>query len=92
MPVDSSCISLRTNVDEIVTIDDEHPLHIEADPANGELRPYVLLNKGLEAKLSRALYYDLVALGVEAESDGRRCLRRLERRPLVPLGWLDEAS
>ena len=85
-------ISLRTNVDEIVTVSDEHPLHVEADPANGEYRPYVRLNKRLEAKLSRALYYELVALGVEAESDGRPCFGVWSAGRLFPLGWLDEAS
>lgn len=84
-------ISLRTNVDEIVTIDNEHPLHIEADPKAGELKPYVLLNKGLKAKLSRALYYDLVALGVQAERCGRRCLGVWSAGRLFLLGWLDEA-
>ncbi len=84
-------ISLRTNVDEIVTIDNEHPLHIEADPKAGELKPYVLLDKGLKAKLSRALYYDLVALGVQAERCGRRCLGVWSAGRLFLLGWLDEA-
>jgi uncharacterized protein len=85
-------ISVRTNVDEIVTISNEHPLHLDAGPEDGELRLYVRLNKRLEAKLSRALYYDLVALGVEAESDGRPCLGVWSGGRLFPLGWLDEAS
>ena len=84
-------ISVRSNVDEIATIDDEHPLHIETDPKTGELKPYVLLNKGLKAKLSRALYYDLVALGVKAESGGRGCLGVWSSGRLFLIGWLDEA-
>ena len=84
-------ISVRSNVDEIATIDDEHPLHIETDPKTGELKPYVLLNKGLKAKLSRALYYDLVAVGVKAESGGRGCLGVWSSGRLFLIGWLDEA-
>jgi hypothetical protein len=85
-------ISLRTNVDQIVTVSDEHPLHLVADPLTGELRPYILLDKRLEARLVRSVYYDLVALGVEAESEGRRCLGVWSSGRLFPLGWLDEAS
>lgn len=85
-------VSVRTNVDEIVTIDEVHPLRIEADPRSGEPKPYVSLNKGLEAKLSRALYYDLVGLGVEAKSDGRRCLGVWSSGRLFPIGWLDDGS
>lgn len=85
-------ISLRTNVDEIVTVGPEHPLYLAADPRGGEVRPYVRLDKRLEARLSRPVYYELVALGVEAERHGRRCLGVWSSGCLFPLGWLDEAS
>ena len=85
-------ISLRTNVDEIVTINAEHPLHMQVYPQTGELRPYALLKKGLKAKLSRALYYDLVALGVEVEKDSRPCLGVWSAGRLFLIGWLNEAA
>lgn len=56
-------ISLRTNVDEIVTVDAAHPLTIVTDPVTGEPRPYVDLDRGMAARLSRSVYYELVALG-----------------------------
>jgi hypothetical protein len=85
-------VSLRTNIDEIVTLSGEHPLRLVADPLSGEVRPYVLLDKRLEALLVRSVYYELVTLGVEAKSEGRRCLGVWSSGRLFPLGWLDEAS
>jgi len=58
-------ISLRTNLDEIVTVDRDHPLRVEHDPVSGEPAPYVGVRDGLEARLSRPVYYELVELGLE---------------------------
>jgi hypothetical protein len=64
------CLSFRTNVDEIVTADSAHPLRITIDPETGEPAPYVMVRDGLEALIVRAVYYDLVELGVEESRDG----------------------
>ena len=85
-------ISLRTNVDEIVTVDDDHPLMMVANGASGEPVPYVRLDKGLEARLTRPVYYELVTLGLETEIDGRKCLGVWSGGHLFPLGELDDAS
>ncbi len=54
--------SFRTNVDEIVTLDADHPLRIvEAAGRGGTPTPYVLVRDGLEARLTRPVYYELVA-------------------------------
>lgn len=58
-------ISIRTNVDEIVTIDDDHPLEVATNPDTGEPSPYVLLREGIHARLLRSVYYEVVALGLE---------------------------
>lgn len=63
-------LSIRTNVDEIVTIDDEHPLEVHTDPETGEPSPYVELRKGIHARLLRSVYYEVVALGLEEKIDG----------------------
>ena len=68
-------LSFRTNMDEIVRLDALHPLRLadagRADPSaalqddsRGPV-PYLLVRKGLEARLARAVYYELVELGVE---------------------------
>ena len=58
-------ITLETNVGDRVTVDADHPLRMGPDPAVGAPAPYVLVRDGLEARLGRAVYYDLVDLGME---------------------------
>jgi uncharacterized protein len=54
-------LSFRTNLDEIVAAGPEHPLRIETS-ANGEPMPYLLVRPGLEARLNRPVFYELVDL------------------------------
>jgi hypothetical protein len=60
-------IRVRTNVDDVVTMDEAHPLRVAA--AGAEPRPYIHVRKGLEARLARAVFYHLVALGEAAENE-----------------------
>ena len=55
-------LTFRTNVDDVVAVDPEHPLRFERGAAEG-IKPYVRVRGGLWALVKRALYYDLVALG-----------------------------
>ena len=68
-------ISFRTNLDENVTAGPEHPIRMKHDSATGNPSPYVLVRDGLEALISRAVYYDLVELAVEEIRDGQTLLR-----------------
>jgi uncharacterized protein len=63
-------LSIRTNVDEIVTIDEDHPITVVTDPGTGEPSPYVTLRQGIVARLSRSVFYELVDLGVEEHIEG----------------------
>lgn len=58
-------VTLRTNIDDIVTVGPDHPLRFDHDPDTGEPRPYVHVHRGLEARLARPVYYQLVELGEE---------------------------
>ena len=61
-------IHFETQVEEEVAVGPEHPLRFADEPGTGGLKPYVLIRRNLEALVSRALFYDLVALGtVEGE-------------------------
>ncbi|RBP08628.1 hypothetical protein DFR50_12414 [Roseiarcus fermentans] len=62
-------LTFRTNVDDEVAVDDEHPLRFEPGAADG-LKPYVRVRGDLWALVKRALFYDLVALGVCERSGG----------------------
>jgi uncharacterized protein len=65
-------LSFRTNVDDWVTCSPEHGLRFAPEPATGGLKPYLHVRRELWARLTRPLFYDLVALGEEREIDGRR--------------------
>jgi len=58
-------LTFRTNVDDIVIADKAHPIRIETHPESGEPSPYVMVRDGLEARLTRSVFYQLVDLGVE---------------------------
>jgi uncharacterized protein len=63
----------RTNVDDIVTAGPEHPLRFAVEAGSQGLKPYLLVRGQLEALVTRALYYDLVELAVDHDTDdGRR--------------------
>lgn len=54
----------RTNLDEFVTAAADNPLRVET-AARGEPAPYILVRDGLEARLARPVFYELVELGTE---------------------------
>ncbi len=62
-------VTLRTNVDDNVIVGPAHPLRFDREPATGEPRPYVHVRRGLDARLSRPVYYELVDLGEETPDD-----------------------
>ena len=59
----------RTNLDEFVTAGPGNPLRVET-AANGEPRPYILVRDGLEARLARPVFYELVDRAAEEEVAG----------------------
>jgi hypothetical protein len=64
-------LTLRTNLDEIVTAGRDHPLRVET-AADGEPAPYILVRDGIEARLLRPVFYDLVEFGRDEEIAGIR--------------------
>ena len=61
-------LTFRTNLDEIVAAGPEHPLRIDTS-AKGEPEPYLLVRPGLEAKLNRPVFYELVDLAAAERGD-----------------------
>ncbi len=57
-------ISFETNVDDKFVLGPDHPMRVANEADTGGLKPYVLVRRNLEGLVSRALFYDLVALGV----------------------------
>lgn len=65
-------LRFRTNVDDWVACGRDHTLRFEPEPETGGLKPYLHVRRGLWAKVTRALFYDLVELGEERDIGGRR--------------------
>jgi hypothetical protein len=63
-------LHFRTNVDDWVACGPDHPLRFEPEAATGGLKPYLHVRRDLWAKVTRALFYDLVDLGEEREVAG----------------------
>ncbi len=57
-------ILVTTNVGDVVAVDAEHPLRVQTDPRTGEPSTYVLVRGGLEARLTRPAWYELVGWAV----------------------------
>ena len=62
-------LRFRTNVDDWVEAGPGHRLRF-APAESGGLKPYLHVRRELWAKVTRALFYDLVELGEEREVDG----------------------
>ena len=58
-------LSFRTNIDEIIIAGNTHSIRIETNPITDEPSPYIMVRDGLEARLTRAVFYQMVDLGVE---------------------------
>jgi hypothetical protein len=54
----------RTNVDDIVTVDAEHPLRFAIDAGTGGFKPYLGVRGRLEALVTRPLAWDLAELAL----------------------------
>ncbi|MEQ8344319.1 MAG: DUF1285 domain-containing protein [Sneathiellaceae bacterium] len=67
----------RTNVNEVVTADAEHPIRVEVDPVTAEPAPYIAVRGRLQALIARSVFYDLVELaGAEATGEGEMLVVR----------------
>lgn len=75
----SQMLSFRTNVDQVVAAGPEHPIRVRTDAVTQEPVPYICIRNGeggapLEARISRAVYYEMVALSVPCDVSGRMVL------------------
>jgi uncharacterized protein len=68
---DGRVLRFRTNVDDWVTCGPQHALRFEPEIGTGGLKPYLHVRRDLWAKVTRALFFDLVEIGEEREVSGR---------------------
>jgi uncharacterized protein len=67
---DGRVLNFRTNVDDWIACGPEHLLRFEPEEGTGGLKPYLHVRRDLWAKVTRALFFDLVELGEERDVDG----------------------
>ncbi len=86
-------LSFRTNIDQMVTAGPEHPIRVAHDILTCEPTPYLHVRGGVgaapvEARINRAVYYELVALAVPRLWHGRQVLGVWSCGAFFPLGDL----
>lgn len=82
-------LGFRTNMDEWVIAGPEHPLRVETDGVTGEPSPYILVRDGLEARLTRSVFYELVGRGIEQSHNGEDVFGVWSEGLFFPIGRLD---
>lgn len=63
-------ITFRSNLGDVIEVDEDHPLRFDIDAETAALKPYVLVRGRLEALVTRAVTYELVEHGEVIEMDG----------------------
>jgi uncharacterized protein len=74
-----------TNVGDEVPCGPDHPLRFEPETGTGGLKPYLLVRRNLWAKVTRALFYDLVELGEERSVEGVRLYGLVSQGHFFPM-------
>ena len=81
----------RTNLDEEVAAGPDHPIRLEQDDLSEAPRLYIVVRGRLEARISRAVFYDLVEQAAERETPRGTELGIWSARTFFPLGTLPPA-
>ena len=95
-------LTFRTNIDQVLTAGPRHPIRMAHDIVSCEPTPYVHVRDGagrypIEARIGRAVYYELVALAEPCVVQGRDVLGVWSSGCFFPLGdvpdegWSGEA-
>lgn len=84
-------LAFRTNVGDEVRCDAAHGLRFETRD-DGGLVPYLHVRAGLWARLTRALYYDLVDMGQQRMVDGRMMFGVASAGTFFAMAAADEAG
>ena len=67
---DSQEITFTTNVGDAAVAGPDHPIRVTRDAQTGEPSPYVMIRRGLEARIDRKSFYRLVEMGETAPHEG----------------------
>jgi hypothetical protein len=84
-------LTFRTNIDEYVTADADHPIRVTHDSQTGAPRPYVLVRERLEARILRPVFYELVEMSQVGRVGDNEVHGVWSREQFFPLGPCDPA-
>jgi hypothetical protein len=65
---ESEALRFVTNVGDVVEAGPENVIRVESEPATGEPAPYLHVRRGLEARLTRPVFYELVEMAAPRET------------------------
>ncbi len=90
-------LTFRTNVDQVVTAGPAHPIRVAHDLITCEPTPYLRIRDGaghwpLEARINRAVYYELAALAEPGLVHGREMMGVWSCGCFFPMGEMPEAG
>jgi uncharacterized protein len=84
-------LTFRTNLDDRLSAGVDHPLRVVTDDVTGAPSPYILVRAGLEARLTRSVFYELVESGREERVGQSTVFGVWSQAQFFPLGTLDES-
>jgi hypothetical protein len=67
MQRDGDDLIFTTDVGDTVRANPENPITVDTDPATGEPAPRIHIRRGLEARIARTVFYDLVEIAEERD-------------------------
>ena len=85
-------LTFRTNVGDIVEAGPYHALRFAIDMEHGGVKPYVLVRGRLEARINRAVTYQMLDLGNEQDIDGERWFGVWAGQQFFPIQRADEIA
>jgi hypothetical protein len=84
-------LHFRTNVDDWVACGPQHALRFEPETGTGGLKPYLHIRRDLWAKVTRALFFDLVEIGEERDVDGKAMFGVASMGTFFPMAPAEQA-
>jgi len=86
-------LSFRTNLDDWVTAGADHPIRVVmGDELSDTPAPYILIRERLEARIGRAVFYELVGLAEERQTANGIELGVWSEQIFFPLGQVPESA
>ena len=82
----SQSIVFTTNVGDITVACEDTPMRVETDRETSEPAPYITVRAGLEAKMTRPVFYELTDLAIPNPGDGGETLGVWSRNTFFVIG------